>query len=156
MAKAKAYTGEDTVSEISEFAVPDKASLGWSPAEHVIIHPSSHEMVAEFYGPTADSGEEASVIDFELADVTVGSLLVDIDGHDTDSFNLDELLNKTEFAPELAVVTMPDDADSTRSEERDDPRDANLPENAQTLAELVFPPLTVVIEDESGSETVAL
>jgi len=155
MAKPEGYTGEDSGTAISEFAVPDKASLGWSPVEHLIVHPNGQEVVAEFYAPNADSGEEASVIEIGLDDVTAGSLLVDIDGHDADSFSLNELLNNVEVAPELAVVAMPDGADSARSEGRDEPRDTNLLENTQISAKLEFPTLNVVIDDDPGADTVA-
>jgi hypothetical protein len=154
MAKPEGYTGEDSGTAISEFAVLDEASLGWSPAEHVVVHPNGQEVVAEFYAPNADSGEEASVIEIGLDDVTAGSLLVDIDGHDADFFSLNELLNNVELAPELAVVTMPDGADSARSEGRDEPRDTNLPENTQISAKLEFPTLTVVIDDDPVTDTV--
>lgn len=156
MAKPTDHGFEGASTVIREIAVPDKASLGWSPAEHVYVHLDGQEMVQEFYAPITGLGEEVSVIEFEAGDVPVGSLLVDIDGQDNETFDLNELLSETGTAPELALVATPDEADSGQSASRDDPQDAGLPGIAQLSVDLTFPPLTIVIDDETGLDTVAL
>ena len=139
-----------------KIAVPDKDSLGWSPAEHVFVHLDGQEMAGEFFAAQAGPVEEASVIEFAASDVPVGSLLVDIDGHDSETLDLNELLSETGIAPELTLLTIPDAADSAHSANMDAAQDVDLPDDVQMLTDLAFPQLTVVIDDESGSDTVAL
>lgn len=143
---------------IGEFAAPDRDSLGWSPAEHVIVHPNGQEMepVAEFYAPDAGSEGGASVIEFGLDDVTLDSLLVESTGQDTDSFSLSELLESVEIAPELAPISSADEAGLAQSDVGDGPGGAKLPDVSHVSAALEFPALTVVIDDDPGSDTVAL
>jgi hypothetical protein len=156
LAKPTDHGLEGAGSVIGVIDVPDKDSLGWSPAEHVFVHLDGQDMVKEFFTPATGPGEEASVIEFAATDVPLGSLLVDIDGHDTETFDLNELLSETEVSPELAVVAIPDEADSVQPAGLDTPSDAGLPDIAQMSVDLAFPPLTIVIDDESGSDTVAL
>ena len=141
---------------IGKIAVPDKDSLGWSPAEHVYVHLGGQEMVGDFFAPQAGPVEEASVIEFAASDVPVESLLVDIDGHDSETLDLNKLLSETGIAPDLTLLTIPDAADSARSASMDTAQDANLPDVAQMSTDLAFPQLTVVIDDDPGSDTVAL
>ena len=141
---------------IGKIAVPDKDSLGWSPAEHVFVHLDGQEMVGDFFAAQAGPVEEASVIEFAASDVPVGSLLVDIDGHDSETLDLNELLSETGIAPELTLLTIPDAADSARSASMDASQDVDLPDVTQMSIDLAFPQLTIVIDDDSGSDTVAL
>ena len=141
---------------IGKIAVPDEDSLGWSPAEHVFVHLNGQEMAGEFFATQAGPVKEASVIEFAATDVPVGSLLVDIDGHDSETLDLNELLSETGTAPELTLLTIPDAADSARSASMVPSQDADLPDDAQISTDLAFPQLTVVIDDDPGSDTVAL
>ena len=141
---------------IGKIAVPDKDSLGWSPAEHVFVHLDGQEMAGEFFAPQAGPVEEASVLEFAATDIPVGSLLVDIDGLDSDTLDLNELLSESGIAPDLTLLAVPDAADSARSASMDALQDADLPDIAQMSTGLAFPQLTIVIDDDPGSDTVAL
>ena len=58
--------------------------------------------------------------------------------------------------PELALATVLDETDSDQSSSLEDPQDAGLPHIALMSVDLAFPPLTIVIDDESGTDSVAL
>jgi hypothetical protein len=147
---------ESDLSVIGDIAVPDVVDLGWSPADNVFIHLDGQEMIGEFFAPQAGPAEEASVLEFAATDIPVGSLLVDIDGLDSDTLDLNELLSETGIAPELTLLAVPDAADSARSASMDALQDADLPDIAQMSTGLAFPQLTIVIDDDPGSDTVAL
>jgi len=149
-------SSESDLSVIGDIAVPNVVDLGWSPADNVFIHLDSQEMVGEFFAPQAGPVEEASVIEFAATDIPVGSLLVDIDGLDSDTLDLNELLSETGIEPELTLLAVPDAADSARSVSMDALQDADLPDIAQMSAGLAFPQLTIVIDDDPGSDTVAI
>ncbi len=149
-------SSESDLSVIGDIAVPDVVDLGWSPADNVIIHLDGQEMVGEFFAPQAGPVEEASVLEFAATDIPVGSLLVDIDGLDSDTLDLNELLSETGIEPELTLLAVPDAADSARSASMDALQDADLPDIAQISTGLAFPQLTIVIDDDPGSDTVAL
>ncbi len=149
-------SSESDLSVIGDIAVPDVVDLGWSPADNVFIHLDSQEMFGEFFAPQAGPVEEASVIEFAATDIPVGSLLVDIDGLDSDTLDLNELLSETGIEPELTLLAVPDAADSARSVSMDVLQDADLPEIAQMSTGLAFPQLTFVIDDDPGSDAVAI
>ena len=155
MAVDKTFSESD-LSVIGDIAMPDAVDLGWSPADNVFIHLDSQEMFGEFFAPQAGPVEEASVIEFAATDIPVGSLLVDIDGHDSETLDLNELLSETGIAPELTLLAVPDAADSARSASMDALQDADLPDIAQMSTGLAFPQLTIVIDDDPGSDTVAI
>jgi hypothetical protein len=149
-------SSESDLSVIGDIAVPDVLDLGWSPADNVFIHLDGQEMVGEFFAPQAGPVEETSVLEFAATDIPVGSLLVDIDGLDSDTLDLNELLSETGIAPDLTLLAVPDAADSARSASMDALQDADLPDIAQMSTGLAFPQLTIVIDDDPGSDTVAL
>ena len=150
-------SSESDLSVIGDIAVPDMVDLGWSPADNVFIHLDGQEMFGEFFAPQAGPVEEASVIEFAATDIPVGSLLVDIDdGYDSETLDLNELLSDTGIAPELTLLAVPDATDSARSASMDALQDADLPEIAQMSTGIAFPQLTIVIDDDPGSDTVAL
>jgi len=156
LARPTDYKIEGADSVVGDVAVPDKASLGWSPAEHVVVQLGGQEMVKDFIAPITVPDEESSVIEFAAVDVPAGSLLADIDGFDPEALDLNELLSKTEIVPDLTPVISPDEADSAQPANPDAPQILDLSDVAQMPDGLAFPPLTVVIDDESGSDTVAV
>lgn len=142
---------------VGEISAPNMPSLGWQPVDHLYIHIEDQDAVGELISSGADPGEDSLAIEFTVADLPANALLADIENQDLGLFDLNDLLGQADAAPEghMTLVSDGSDMESDVAEtalQMDSPPSAvdHLPIN------MAFPQLTIVIDDESGPDIVAI
>lgn len=160
MVKLTDHSAQSVEPNLEEFAVPDKTSLGWAPAEHVAIHLGTQEVVEEFYIPQEEIGTDGSVVEFTLAEASATDLLADIDAIEGQSFDLANLLGETEGTPERANFSVPDnsgsDVGSISSHNEGVPHDTGESDVSQLSFGFGFPLLTILVDDASDPDSVVI
>ena len=146
---------------IGEIAIPGVASLGWSPADHIFIHVEGQEAVGEFYASDAEGVDDSSFIEFAVADLPADSLLADIENQDLGIFDLNDLLEQADAVPETSMLLVADGSDmesgvAETAFQVDSPQESAPSAVDQWTMNMAFAQLTIVIDDESGPDTVAI
>lgn len=142
---------------ISDIAVPDVSSLGWPLADQVFLHVESQQNVGEFHTPGSQGVEDFSAFEFTIADLPADSLLADIENTDLGFFDLNDLLVHDDSVPEGHMLQVSDAsaAESTGSETAFE-TESSLSDVNSLSVNMAFPQLTIVIDDESDPNTVAI
>jgi hypothetical protein len=146
----------DTVV-ISDVSVPDMASLGWPPADHVFISVEGQQAVGDFYSLGEEVVEDASIIEFTVEDLPANSVLADLENQDLGIFDLNNVLGQTDTVPGGRILPGSNTSDTGSADTETAPQADLSPSDVHHLSvNMALPHLTIVIDDESGSNTVAI
>lgn len=160
MANTTDKDSDTLVTPLGDFSVPDVSDLDVLPADHVFVPPESVAVIGEFVPGAPAGSDDASVVEFNVADLQSVNLLADIDSDGDMDIDLNGLL-------ESVTASMDQEAgnsDGTQDAENltglfENPDttqyDAETSSFSTLQTDFGLSELTIIIEDD-GSDTVAL
>ncbi|MDA7947655.1 MAG: hypothetical protein MPJ78_09275 [Hyphomicrobiaceae bacterium] len=143
---------------VEEFASPDTADVVWTDTIQPVAE-DGQPVLEAFYAPESHAGDDSVSLEIPATDVSADTDWLDFAESGLESVDLNDLLDAGSVSAELETIAILGEnaSDETQSTEAKEPRSeaSDWPEVAHLSEDFLFPQVTIVIDADSETDSVA-
>ena len=143
-----------------EFALPETADVVWADALQSVTQEDAQSVLEAFYMPESEAADEPVTLENPDAGLSANADWLDYEESGLESVDLNDLLDAGSVSAELEAIAI---LGENASEDAPGPQASeswndvsNSPDAAHLSQDLLFPSVTIVIDADSETDSVAL
>lgn len=148
-----------TADVVEEFTLPDPADVSWTDVTQPLALGEGQNVLQAFYVPSPNVDDEDVSFDISVADLPSDTSWLSTEESGLESVDLNELLDAGSVSAELEAIAILGENASDEAPAASDSANAldatELPDVAQLSQDFFFPQVTIVIDADTDSESVA-
>ena len=144
---------------VNEFAVPEAADVSWTGVTRPAAQGDERGVLEAFYAPESGAEDDAASLEISVADLSTNAEWPEFAESGLESVDLNDLLDAGSVSAELEAIAILGEnaaeepsgaeANADTSQEQDGPDLAHLSQD------LLFPQVTIVIDADAETDSVA-
>ena len=148
-----------TADVVEEFTLPDPADVNWTDVTQPHALGEGQNVLQAFYVPSSNVDEEDVSFEISVAELPSDTSWLSTEESGLESVDLNELLDAGSVSAELEAIAILGENASDEAPAVSDNVNASeateLPDVAQLSQDFFFPQVTIVIDADTDSESVA-
>ncbi len=145
---------------VDELTVPDAAEVSWTDVTPSAAHSDETGVLNTVYDPASDDAHDEVSLEVSVGDLSTGADWLDYAESGLESVDLNDLLDAGSVSAELEAIAILGEnaASEPAAPEATDgaPKATEPPDVAHLSQELLFPQVTIVIDADADTDSVAI